>query len=255
MNIKIRTIKNKYDIESLNAYFGKQTELSLDDLRSYFLQKDLDLPDATIRWRVHELVKESVLTRIGYGLYQLAKGEKYSPILSTRLIKIGKFIKKNFPTTSYCIWDSGMINEFAHHLSAYPFILVDIERNVAESVYFKLKDEFKGVFMRPNETLINDMLPDFQLPIVVRYLTSESPISDVNKIFTVSIEKLLVDVFCDVEFNFLGGSERRAIFSNAYYKYVVNENKLLRYAARKGRRSDIYKYIQKRNFNDKNVGG
>lgn len=142
-----------------------------------------------------------------------------------------------------------MINEFAQHLSAYPFILVDVERDVSESVFFRLKEEFKGVFFRPGETIINDLLPDFHLPIIVRYLASESPLNEVNNIFTVTIEKLLADVFCDMEFNFLAGSERRAIFSNAYFKYVVNENKLLRYAARKGRRPDLHKYLQEGNFN------
>lgn len=195
------------------------------------------------------MVKESILSHTGHGLYQLSSGNTYVPELSTRVIKISKFIRKNFPTTSYCTWDSGMINEFAQHLSAYPFILVDVERDVSESVYFRLKEEFKGVFLRPSETIINDLLPDFQLPIIVRYLTSESPLNEVNNIFTVTIEKLLADVFCDMEFNFLAGSERRAIFSNAYFKYVVNENKLLRYAARKGRRPDLHKYIQEGNFN------
>lgn len=195
------------------------------------------------------MVKESILSHIGHGLYQLSSGNTYIPQLSARVIKISKFIRKNFPTTSYCTWDSGMINEFAQHFSAYPFILVDVERDVSDSVYFRLKEEFKGVFLRPSETIINDLLPDFQLPIIVRYLTSESPLNEVNNIFTVTIEKLLADVFCDMEFNFLAGSERRAIFSNAYFKYVVNENKLLRYAARKGRRPDLHKYIQGGNFN------
>jgi hypothetical protein len=165
--------------------------------------------------------------------------------------KVGKFLNKNFPTTSYCIWHSGMINEFAQHLSGYTFILVDVERDVAESVYFNLKDEFKGVFLRPGKKLINEVLPDFQQPIIVRYLTTESPLVQVNHIFTVSIEKMLADIFCDMEFDFLAGSERRLIYTYAYYKYVVNESKLLRYAARKGRRQDLQQYIQEGNFSNK----
>lgn len=241
--------KNKYDIDSLNKHFGKQLKFSLDELRAFFKKHDPTLPDTTIRWRVHNLVNQSVISRTGHGLYQLASTSDYIPELSTRVLKISKYIKRNFPTTSYCTWDSGMINEFAQHLSGYPFILVDVERDVSESVYFSLKKEFKGVFLRPSETLIHDLLPDFQLPIIVRYLASESPLNQVNNIFTVSIEKLLVDIFCDKEFHYLAGSERRSVFSNAYNKYVVNENKLLRYAARKGNRPDLYKYIQEGNFN------
>jgi hypothetical protein len=115
--------------------------------------------------------------------------------------------------------------------------LVDVERDVTESVYFQLKEEFSDVFLRPPETLLNNVLPDFRLPLVVRYLASESPLSEHDDILVVNIEKMLVDVFGDPEFSYLMGSERRAVFSNAYYKYTVNENKLLCYAARKGERN------------------
>nr|NYE68424.1 hypothetical protein [Mucilaginibacter sp. E4BP6] len=142
-----------------------------------------------------------------------------------------------------------MLNEFAQHLSSYHFILVDIERDVAESVYFQLKEEFSGVFLRPSEMLLNNVLSDFRLPLVVRYLVSESPISMRNDMPVVTVEKMLVDIFSDPEFGYLIGSERRAIFSNAYYKYIINENKLLRYAARKGKKEEIQNYIQKGNFN------
>ncbi len=249
MYFSFKMAKNKYDIDSLNNHFGKQLQFSLDDLRAFFKNNDPTLPVSTICWRVHDLVNQSLISRIGYGVYQMASTSDYVPELSTRVLKISKYIKRNFPTTSYCAWDSGMINEFAQHLSGYPFILVDVDRDVSESVYFSLKDEFRGVFLRPSETLIRNLLPDFQLPIIVRYLTSESPLNQVNNIFTVSIEKLLVDIFCDIEFNYLAGSERRSVFSNAYYKYVVNENRLLRYAARKGRRPELHKYIQEGNFN------
>ncbi|ETZ23863.1 DUF6577 family protein [Pedobacter sp. V48] len=74
--------------------------------------------------------------------------------------------------------------------------------------------------------------------------------NQINNIFTVSIEKLLADVFCDMEFNFLAGSDCQSIFTNAYFKYVVNENKLLRYSARKGRRPDLHRYIHEGNFNN-----
>jgi len=195
------------------------------------------------------MVNSGVLSRTGRGLYQLGTGHNYTPELSPRILKINKLLKKRFPLISYCVWDSGMLNEFAQHLSSYHFILVDIERDVAESVYFQLKEEFSGVFLRPSEMLLNNVLSDFRLPLVVRYLVSESPISMRNDMPVVTVEKMLVDIFSDPEFGYLIGSERRAIFSNAYYKYIINENKLLRYAARKGKKEEIQNYIQKGNFN------
>lgn len=194
------------------------------------------------------MVKASKLHRTGRGTYELGSGMPYLPELKPRVTKISKFIQKNFPEVAFCAWNSDLLNEFAQHLSAHPIILVDVEREVAESVYYQLKEEFNGVFLRPPETIINEVLPDFRLPILIRHLVSESPLNQLNQLPLISLEKMLVDVFCDMEFNYLEGSERRAIFKNAYFKYIVNENKLLRYAARKGRRQDIHKYILEGNF-------
>lgn len=249
MNIYTLFIKAKYNIENLLFHLEKHKRISIDELRNYFKKTDPAIPDSTIRWRIHDLVSQSVLSRIGHGLYTLSSVKQYEPDLSAKVLRIARFIHKDFPTTAYCSWDSGMINEFAQHISANPFILVDVERDVAESVFYRLKDQFKGVFLRPEESLIQNILPDFQWPIVVRYLTTESPISLVKNISTVSIEKLLADIFCDMEFNYLAGSECRSIFTNAYYKYLVNESKLLRYAARKGRREDLQTYLLEGNFN------
>ena len=66
----------------------------------------------------------------------------------------------------------------------------------------------------------------------------------IKDIPVISIEKLLVDVFCDAEFNYLEGSELSAIYDNAFYKYTINKNKLFRYAARKGKKEEISKFME-----------
>jgi hypothetical protein len=235
-------------VSDLQTYFGEKPEISLEDLREYFQSIDPDIPDSTVNWRVHDMIKSSILHRTGRGQFELGSGRQYLPELNPRVMKILKFIQRNFSDITYCAWNSDMLNEFAQHLTAYPFIVVDVEKEVAESVYYSIKEHFNGVFLRPSELLINDLLPDFRLPIIIRHLISESPINEQNNLPLVSLEKILVDVFCDMEFKFLAGGERRAIFRNAYYKYTINENKLLRYAARKGRRPDIHKYIKEGGF-------
>ena len=247
-NIKLCAIKNNKDILKLNNYFGNHSKITLEDLRQFFRKDEPKIPDATINWRVYNLVQSSALHRIGRGLFQLGVGNQFRPALSSRATKINKLINKNFSDVTFCVWNSDLLNEFAQHLTGYPFILVDVEKDVAESVCYFLRDNFNGVFLRPPMDLFNNMLPEFRQPIIVRYLPTESPLNEQADLPMISLEKMLVDVFCDMEFNFLEGSERRAIFSNAYYKYTINENKLLRYAARKGRRHDIHKYIHQGGF-------
>jgi hypothetical protein len=245
-------IKKHDNIADLNVYFGKRDTLTLDDLRHFFRRKEPTLPDATINWRIYDMINDGIISRTGRGKYQLGAGNTYQPELSSRVIKISKFLKRQFPLISYCVWDTSLINEFAQHLSSYHFILVDVERDAAESAYYRLKEEFSGVFLQPSETLLSNVILDFRLPLVIRNLTTESPLSEHNNLSVVTIEKLLVDVFCDPEFSFLAGAELRSIYKNAYYKYTINDNKLMRYAARKGRKVELHKYIAEGQFKHQN---
>jgi len=189
-------------------------------------------------------VNSKILRRIGRGIYSLGSVKAYSPEISSRERTVARLVKANFPDISFCIWSSGLLNEFAHHLSGYPFILLDVEREVAESVYYQVKGNFSGVFLRPPKEIIETLLPDFRLPIVIRYLATESPITMSKGIPTVSIEKLLADIYCDMEFLYTEGSERRAIFRNAFDRYTVNLSRLLRYADRKGKKEVLEKYLR-----------
>lgn len=238
-------VKEVNEIASLRNYFvHHKGAIKLEELRAYFRTINPDIANSTINWRTYELVKSSILKRTGRGLFEIGEEISFVPQGSKQVNKISSYIKELFPLAAYCVWDSAILNEFAQHLSGYPFLLIDVEREVAESVYFRLKEKFKPVFFRLNNKLRNDLLTDFEYPLLVRYLTSESPLNYIKDLPIISIEKLLVDVFCDAEFNYLEGSELRAIYNNAFYKYTINKNKLFRYAARKGKKEEISKFIE-----------
>lgn len=203
---------------------------------------------STVNWRVFELVKTFVLRRVGRGMFELGRETPFNPTVTGRLKDIGNYIRDRFPFAEFCIWDSAFLNEFTQHLIGNSFLLIDVERDVAESVYNKLKEEHKFVFYPRNTIGIEDLLPDFNDPILVRPLISESPINKVNGIPTVTIEKLLADIYCDPEFKFLQGSELLAIYRNVFDRYTVNKTKLYRYAARKGKKSEIQDFITKLKF-------
>jgi hypothetical protein len=71
-----------------------------------------------------------------------------------------------------------------------------------------------------------------------------SPVQLVKNVPTTTIEKLLVDLFCDKEFEFLQGYELTHIFNNAFSKYTINVDKLLRYASRKAKRDQLSEFIK-----------
>lgn len=85
---------------------------------------------------------------------------------------------------------------------------------------------------------------DEKEPWIVKSLVSEAPTQLVNGIPTVTIEKLLVDIFCDpVIFNAQQGSEMNQIFSEAFEKYSISESKMLRYASRRRKKKELDNYL------------
>jgi len=86
--------------------------------------------------------------------------------------------------------------------------------------------------------------PDIQNVIIVRHLVTEAPVQKIKTIPTVTIEKMLVDLYSDIDFEYLQGNELSFIFKNAFSKYTINENKLLRYANRKGKKEKIIDFIK-----------
>ena len=98
--------------------------------------------------------------------------------------------------------------------------------------------------MNPSPELIRRYIIDEKEPWIVKPLVSESPLQEVNGMPTVSIEKMLVDIFCDpVIFSAQQGSEMDRIFKEAFEKYTVSESKMLRYASRRRKKNELNIYL------------
>jgi hypothetical protein len=137
-----------------------------------------------------------------------------------------------------------VLNEFMLHQPGRYYQLIEVDKDAMESVFYYLKDRNYSVFMEPSEQLIRRYMIDEREPWIVKSLVSEAPTQLVNGIPTVTIEKLLVDIFCDpVIFNAQQGSEMNQIFSEAFEKYSISESKMLRYASRRRKKMELDDYL------------
>jgi hypothetical protein len=74
----------------------------------------------------------------------------------------------------------------------------------------------------------------------------EAPVQLLQGVVTTTIEKLLVDVFCDdVLFAAQQGGEMATIYRVAFEKHTINENKMLRYANRRRKKEDFSNYLNR----------
>ena len=184
-----------------------------------------------------------ILTRIGRGKFSLGAGKIFVPDIANKLKTINSKLKKEFPFLDICLWNSSAINEFMIHQPGRFYILIEVEKDAAQSVFFSLKEAKYSVFIEPTKDLIEKYFPDEKETLIVKPLVTEAPLQKIDGLNTVTIEKMLVDIFCDeVIFSAQHGSEMRTIFKEAISKYIVNENRMLRYANRRRKKESFTKY-------------
>ncbi|MCL1942325.1 MAG: hypothetical protein FWF54_02065 [Candidatus Azobacteroides sp.] len=230
----------RLDVQNFEQYFGNKEIIDFQDIENYYRTSEPAIPYPTINWRIYKLIQSGKLQRVGKGLYQLGKANIFVPPINNKMQKIEVFLQKRFPFIQYCQWDLSRINDFAHHLINFNVSFVDVEKDAVESAYYTLKERFSKVMAVQN---LYDGLSEFNNYIIVRPLITEAPIQKTGKIHTATLEKMLVDLAVDKEFMPFQGSEIYAIFESAMEQYTINQNTLLRYAARKNKKEEIKKII------------
>lgn len=201
---------------------------------------------STVNWRVYSLVQMGILNRIGRGRFTLGAGKLFIPETSSRIKTLSRKLSNQYPYLDNCIWSTSVINEFMIHQPGRFFNVVEVEKTASESVFYFLKENKYHAFLDPNNDILNKYAIDQKDTIIVKSLVSESPCQIINGVNTVTIEKILVDIFCDDNiFAAQQGSEMNHIFSEALGKYSVNENRMLRYADRRGKKEGFDNYLNK----------
>ena len=233
-----------FKTEHINKKFADSKIIVTDDLYRFYQSEEPDVKKSTVNWRIYQLVRQGMLQRIGKGKFVIGRSIHYLPEISNKEIKINRIIKKEFPFVKYCIWNSALAGEFLQHQLSLRFIVVEVEKGAIESVFYSIKESFNSTFKRPAKEIVEEFILTRQNCIIVNPFVSEAPLQTIKNVPTSSLEKLLVDLYCDKKlFYFLQGYELVNIYKNAFDKYTINKSRLLRYADRRRRKAEIDELI------------
>ena len=229
----------------MKRHFKNKTVFGTQDIIAFYEQIEKDIKQTTVNWRVHTLVQSGVIQRIGRGKFTLGEGKSYIPETATTTKNIYKKLKVKFPFINICVWNTSVLNEFMQHQPNRFFVLVETDEETTESVFYFLREIKKPVFIEPTNDILEKYIVNEKEIFVVRPLVSEAPIQNVNHVTTVTIEKMLVDIFCDdIIFSAQQGAEMRIMFKEAFDKYTIIQSKMLRYADRRNRKEELNKFIR-----------
>ena len=130
---------DKLNIEKLKECFIDRTIFETNDLIEFYRKLEPDVKSTTVNWRVYHLVNKGILSRIGRGKFTLEEVKFYLPEISSKIKTIHTKLKKQFPHLRVCLWNTSLFNEFMIHQPGRFYLLIEVEKDAAESVFFFLK--------------------------------------------------------------------------------------------------------------------
>ena len=225
--------------------FKERVSFSREELFEFFRLFEPNLKEGTFGWRIHDLKNKNIIKSLKRGLYTISYKPKYKAVLSSEFIKLTKKVQEKFQEVKYCIWETDWLNEFSQHQTSKQILIIEIEKDFVESLYYYLKDTSKyDLYLNPDNQTIEFYISESKFPVVIKKLITRSPIGKRTenklKISTPLLEKILVDLFAEKRlFYFYQGSELIHIYENAINQYTINFTKLFSYAKRREREQEI----------------
>lgn len=115
-------------------------------------------------------------------------------------------------------------------------LIVEVPRCAVDATITALREKYFEVADIRNAYLMMDVLHGF---ILVKPMITESPVLAEGCISVPSVEKILVDRLSDREYAHCDCKQKQKDFQRAFELYEINMSRLLRYAARKGKKDEI----------------
>ena len=229
-----QTIKDK-----IPTYFVDQQAISKTSLVE-LIQKDFpNLKESSITVYLSKLKKEGVLKNPSRGMYALNGKDRFIPVIDTKLKRLYNKIKKDYPFIEFCVWNTLWLNQFMRHQPFRFYTIIELEKDVVQSVFYKLKDQGKTVFTEPDAETFELYVHNSDNAIILKQLVSEAPLVQSENIIIPSLEKLLVDMLIDTNLFGAQQSELEFIYRSAFEKFEISKSKMKRYAHRRNRETEV----------------
>ena len=194
---------------------------------------------ATLEWHLSRLTKDGTLGRIGKGKYTAEPRAIFVSGKADTDKDLSDMLKESYPDATFCVYKGTIFSSLQHHLSYNALTYVETQRELTEAVFRRFQEEGRRVFHRPDKKTFYDYVDISQPGLIIKPLVSGSPLQESGGVTVPMLEKLLVDIRCDADFDYLAGSEAFRMLDNAISLFTINITKLLRYAGRRHRREEF----------------
>jgi hypothetical protein len=223
------------------------THISREGLFAFYKQFEPDLKQATFRWRIHDLKQKKLITAASKNTFSTTFQPVFQPTIKRSEEKVFSLVQKAFDGLRLCVWSTEVVHEFMLHLPNRPMTILEVDKEALSSVYHFLKDQKYTVFLQPDRRELQRYVFDSKSPIILLPLITKAPLSKSGKIVSASLEKMIVDLFCEKEiYEAFQGTELVHIINSACSKYAIDITRLLNYAERRRRRILLHDFLNEK---------
>lgn len=226
-------------------------EFTRKELLESFRKGGYQLSEASFYKKVEDMVNLGEIIRIGRNRYCLPNGKQivYNHKYSELAEEVAVYVGEMFPYLDFSIFELTQMNDFVNHLVAHNVIYLSVESDVMDFVFDSLKEKYQGkVLINPTVDIYHQYWSDNM--IVIIKLTTEAPKGKKESWHT-RLEKILVDIMSEpLLIASISEAEYPGIYMDAFERYILDKNCLIRYANRRKSTKKIRKFIhEKTNIN------
>lgn len=225
-------------------YLKGKGSFAKEDFYAFFKSAGINLTDEALRIRIHRLKKKGIVQSIARGKYTVSQKPFFTHSPDKLMRKVTKLFLSKYEELDYCMWSTNWLLDLMLHIPVRSFYVFETEKDICEPAFYLFKDNGINAYYQPNQDQIDKYILPEENSIIVRPLISRAPYRTIEKTRIASIEKILVDLYCDTEiFYIYGGSELIRIYENVLNHYRINFSALLQYAERRKRNKEIRKFM------------
>ena len=230
------------------AYFkglNDVTEFTRGELLDSFHQGGYQLKEASFYKKIEDMVSSGEIIRLGRNRYCLPneKHQVYRYDYSDLAKEVASQVEKQFPYLSFSIFEFIQMNDFVKHLVAHNVVFLSVESEAIDFVFGSLKEKYPGkVLINPTVDIYNQYWTDDM--IVILKLVTEAPKGQFVSWHT-RLEKILVDIMSEpLLLASRSEDEYPDVYMNAFDRYYIDVNCMLRYANRRKSANKIKEFLK-----------
>lgn len=233
-------------VNRLRSYFKNRRTVSVEDLRQYFRRDRENLDEEALKQKITEMEQAGIIRRSNGEQFTFAEESAFRPVAGSHYDELTGYLKDQYDGL-FCFTAIQWINEISTHNLPERAVIVEVAKEDVAEVYNQLRELGIGEVYRlddsgKKEELNIDWAGE---PAVLKALVEEAPVQRVDRVWVPTLEKLLVDLYCDPElFPGIDHREMISIFDNAFHLYKIDYARLQAYAEKRGKLNKLESFLR-----------